>query len=235
MISAVILTKNEEKNIARCLKNLLWCDEILLIDDYSTDNTLNVAKRFKAKVYSRGLNNDFADQRNFGLTKATHEWILFIDADEIVSKELAREIREEIASRSADGYLLKRVGWIDEWVLRLAKKGAGKWRREVHEVWDIKGNIKKLHSPLLHSPSEDLFKYLAKINFYSSLHAKSNISEGKNVNLIKIVFWPVFKFILNFIVKRGYTDGVHGFVVAIMMSFHSFLAWSKQWELQKDK
>src|SRR5216684_4115292 len=101
MITVVILTKNEENNIRNCINSLLWCDEIIIIDDYSTDATLleisNLkSQNLKIKIFKRKLNNDFAIQRNFGLSKAKGEWILFIDADEIVSKLLKREILSKI-------------------------------------------------------------------------------------------------------------------------------------------
>src|SRR3990167_11562432 len=94
MISAVVLTKNEEKNIERCINSLLWCDEIVIIDDYSEDETINKIKNAKVKIFQRKLNGDFAGQRNFGLEKASGEWVLFVDSDEEVSRELREEILE---------------------------------------------------------------------------------------------------------------------------------------------
>ena len=100
MISVVVLTKNEEKNIEECLKTLQWCDEIVVVDDFSTDKTVSLAKRLGAKIFERNLEDDFSQQRNFGLGKATGEWVLFIDADERVSQNLASEIREQVANLS---------------------------------------------------------------------------------------------------------------------------------------
>lgn len=246
-ISAVVLTKNEEKLIGKCLTNLTWCDEIIVIDDDSTDNTASEARKYKAKVFKRSLNGDFSAQRNFGLEKAKGNWILFIDADEIVTDPLASEIKKKTKSTRFNGFLANRKlifmdkkmnggEWGGIWLLRLAKKESGKWERAVHEEWRVKGSVGKLSSPLLHSPTNSLSEFVQKINFYSQIHARSNETEGKSSNLIKVIFWPFFKFINNYLFKRGYKDGVHGFVYAAFMSFHSYLAWSNQWiKSQKTK
>ena len=230
-ISAVIITKNEEQNIQECLESLIFCDEIIVIDDNSTDKTVEIAKSFGAKVYERALNSDFSAQRNYGLSKAKGEWVLFVDADEVVSPKLAEEIKEATKSEYS-GFYIKRVGVIDEYILRLGK--GGKWHRKIHEEWSVKGKVGKLSSPLLHSPTFQLKSFLAKINYYSTLHAKSNSIEGKKSNLIKIIFWPIYKFFYYFVIKRGYR-AKNGFVFSALMGAHSFLSWAKLWELQKDK
>src|SRR2546430_14337530 len=103
MISAIILTKNEEKNIKACLEGLLWCDEVIIIDDYSEDKTVAIAKQKGAKVHLHDLNNNFSEQRNLGLEKAKGEWVLFVDADECVSSALAYEIMHQVLDQLA-GY-----------------------------------------------------------------------------------------------------------------------------------
>jgi len=246
MISAVVLTNNSENTISQCLSSVSWVDELIVIDDYSKDKTVSVARKFGAKVYERKLNSDFAAQRNFALAKASGEWILYIDSDEVVTNKLKKEIQEATKNSSVNGFLLKRqdifmgkmmVGgeWGNAWLLRLARKTAGKWSRQVHEVWNTEGEVRKLSFPLLHSPHPDLRGFLAKLDFYSSLHAQSNLEQGKKSNFLKIIFLPVFKFIYNFFVKSGYKDGVHGFVYGAFLSLHSFLAWSKLWLLQKER
>lgn len=249
MISAVVLAKNEEKNIKDCLDSLKWCDEIVVINDYSEDKTAEVAKKHGAEVYKHALNNNFASQRNFGLEKARGEWVLFIDADERVSRELAREIKYEISkikNNETVGFYLKRRDfmWNKELkhgetgnirLLRLAKRDTGKWRRAVHEVWDVKGEIGTLDNPLIHYSHQTLREFLADIDWMSTLHAEENKKEGKSSNLLKIIFYPKLKFFDSWILKLGFLDGTPGFMVAIMMSLHSFLAWSKLWLAQRDE
>lgn len=236
MISAIVLTKNEEKNIEACLKTLQWCGEIIVVDDYSEDRTVEIAKRNGAKVYLHRLGNDFAAQRNFGLSKAIGEWVLFVDADERVTPAL----REEIANGGTnyDGFNLKRQDYFGgRWLrhgetanvklLRLGKRAAGKWQRKVHEFWDIKDNIGELKNPLLHYPHPNLDDFLGHINFYSTLHAEAFYEHGVKPNPFWIIVNPLGKFIINWIFKLGFLDGTAGLMMALIMSFHSFLAWSK--------
>jgi glycosyltransferase involved in cell wall biosynthesis len=234
VISAVVITRNEEDNIRPCLIGLDWCDEVVVVDDFSEDRTVKLAGEFGAKVYKRKLNNNFSTQRNFGLNKTRGEWVLFIDADEKVSSELAQEIQEKIKNTSYSGFLIKRKGIIEDYLLRFARRGSGFWVREVHETWQVRGRIGKLHSPILHSTPE-VGGLIEKINKYSTIHALGNKNEGKKVNIFKIIFMPIFKFLYYFIVRRAYKEGSHGFVFSSLMSFHSFLAWSKQWENQNSR
>lgn len=244
-ISAVILSKNEEKNIASCVGSLNFCDEVILVDDNSTDKTVEIASNLGARVLTRSLDRDFASQRNFGLERAKGEWILFIDADERVSQKLQKEIVAEISKPSqVKGYYLRRedIIWGKRFrfgetpslkLLRLARKGFGSWKRKIHEVWEVDDFTKILKNPLIHYPHQSLSIFIDEINFYSSLHAQENIKEGKHSSILKIILWPKLKFFQNTILRLGILDGTHGFVVALIMSFHSFLAWSKQWLKQR--
>ena len=237
-LSAVILVKNEEKNIQRCIESLDFADEIIIIDDFSVDKTLQIARKYKTKILNRQLNDNFASQRNFGLKKATCEWVLFIDADEIVTAELKSEIIKNVNDTTYKAFYLQRrdvfMGktmrageWGKKKLLRLAKKDSGVWTRAVHEYWDVNEKAGLLHSPLLHFPHATLSEFIGSIDFYSTLHSSEHNKVGVKPNLIKIVVYPALKFIDNFFVRGGFRDGVYGFVFSVMMSFHSFLAWSK--------
>ena len=246
-ISAVVLSKNEEKNIKECLESLKFCNEIIVVDDFSQDDTVRIAKSSGAKVYSRRLNNDFAAQRNYALDKCSSEWILFTDADERITERLAAEIANINNQTSKDtGFYIRREDTI--WgkrlkhgefgttlLLRLAGKDAGKWKRAVHEYWDVKGKKGQLKNPILHYPHQSLREFISAVNWHSSLHSEANLKEGKKSNIFKIILYPKLKFLNNWIIKRGFLDGTEGFVAALMMSFHSFLAWSKQWIKQQEK
>ncbi len=241
MISAVILTKNEEKNLPQCLESLKWCNEIVVIDDNSTDKTIEIAKKSGAKFFVHSLNNNFAQQHNFGLGKAKGDWVLFVDADERVSPELAQEIKEKIKSSKLNGFYLKRQeffsskalkhGETAHYLLRLGRKGKGNWRREVHEIWEIKGEIGKLKNPLLHYSHPTLSEFIEHINNFSTLHAQVLLKEGVKPSLFRIITNPLAKFIQNYIFRLGFLDGTSGIIVALMMSFHSFLARAKLYQL----
>lgn len=245
-ITGIVLSKNEEENIVECLKSLKFCDEIIVVDDFSEDKTVDIAKSLGAKVFKRRLSSDFAGQRNFGLKKAKGEWVIFVDPDERATKKLASEIVQVINNSELDlaGLLFKRTDAFfgreilhseqgRTKLLRMAKRGSGKWQRKVHETWNVQGKIYELKNPLKHYPHNTLKDFIRNINDFSTIHAKANFDEGKRSGIFKILVWPVLKFIDNFFVKAGFLDGVHGVVLALMMSFHSFLAWSKLWLIQK--
>ncbi len=253
MLSAVILTKNEERKIQGLIKSLSFASEIIVVDDYSLDKTVPLAKKFGARVYTRHLNEDFAAQRNFGLKQAKNNWVLFVDADEIIPQALANEIIDNIKKSHYVGFYIRRKGmWLGkamnwgEWsetkilpkyghnrLLRLGKKGAGTWLRHVHEYWAIAGPTGELKNVLIHTGGDNLKKNINSINFQARLHALANQEEGKKASLLRILAMPTVKFVLNFFLKLGFRDGTHGFVHAILMSQHSFLAWSQLYLKQK--
>lgn len=249
MISAIILTKNEEKNIAECLESLSWCDERIIIDDHSSDKTVDIAKKMGVKVFLRTLDGDFAAQRNFGLEKAEGDWILFIDADERVNSALWFEIMERTNNPldAYDAYYLKRkdVIWGKELqygevgnlkLLRLGKKGAGLWEGRVHEQWKVKGNTFTLNNALMHYPHQTVGEFLKEINYYTDLRSSELYTRKVRVAWWAILLYPSGKFVINYFFKRGFLDGLPGLVFALLMSFHSFLVRSKLWLLwQKEK
>jgi len=234
----VVLAKDEEKNLPDCLESIKWCDEMILIDDDSTDKTVEIAKKFNAKVFTHALDNNFAQERNFGSQKTQGEWILFLDADERISPELKKEILEAIKKPNVNGFFLKRQDFFggralkygetaNVRLLRLGRKGKGEWQREVHETWEIRGEIGELKSPLLHHSHPTVSEFLEHINFHSTLHAQALKKEDVKPSLLRIIFYPKAKFIQNYLFKLGFLDGTPGVIVALMMSFHSFLAQAK--------
>lgn len=247
MISAVVITKNEERNIGECLASVSWCDEIIVIDDNSTDKTIEMAKKAKAKIYTHSLGNNFSEQRNFGLDKAKGDWILFVDADERVSSALWYEIMQHTndSINNYSGFYVKRrdVMWGKQLshgetgnikLLRLAKKSSGRWMGKVHEVWVVDGKKAILNNVLTHYPHNSVEKFLKEINFYTDLRSKELYDKKVKVTWISIILFPTGKFIRNYILKQGFRDGIPGLVLAMMMSFHSFLVRGKLWLMQQN-
>jgi glycosyltransferase involved in cell wall biosynthesis len=243
MISAIILTKNEEKNIKDCLESLSWCDEKIVIDDQSVDKTCEIAQKLGAKIYVHPLTN-FSDQRNYAMEKAKGDWVIFIDADERISQALWYEIMQHINEpfENLSGFFLKRIDimWGRQLrygesgtlkLLRLAKKNSGKWTGDVHEKWHISGNIETLNNSLYHYPHPSIEDFLREINQYTDLRAKELYRQKIKVNWLSITLYPKAKFILNYFIKLGFLDGLPGLVIALMMSFHSFLVRGKLWLL----
>lgn len=244
MISVVILTKNAENSIQQAIESVSWADEVIVVDDNSTDTTHKIVKDHKALLWNHALENDFSQQRIFGLEKAKGDWVLFIDDDERVSPKLRDEIRKEIARNETTicGYYIKRIDivWGKELkhgetgnatFLRLARKNFGIWKDPVHEYWDIQGRTPTLKNPLYHNPHKNISEFIRKINLYSTIRAnylfKNNIKESP----LAIFGKPFGKCMFNLIILQGYKDGTIGVIHALLMSFHSYLVRAKVWEL----
>lgn len=255
MISVVVLAKNEEENLYRCLKSVSWADEILVVDDNSLDKTAQIAGSLGAVVLKHPLNDDFASQRNFALSKvyteqgrsAKNDWVFFLDADEEVSVELQVEILKAInkADQKCSAFYFKRNDffggkWLkhgeiaDVKILRLARKTSGCWERKVDEIWKVKGRTKTLKAPLKHFSHPDLLQFLENINKRSSQNALVFFNEGVKLNMTE---WlkPLGKFIFNFFFRLGFLDGVPGFIFAVLMSLHSFIVRAKLYLLWRRK
>lgn len=249
MISAVVLTKNEEKNIIDCIESIQFCDEIIIIDDNSTDRTLDLVERFdeKIKVFKRDLNGNFSLQRKFGVEKTTNDWVLFIDADERVGSGLATEIKENAIPNSVyGGFLIPRIDHM--WgrklkhgetgnikLLRLFNKQKGNLKGVVHETWETRSRVGLLTNPIKHFPHPTISQFLKEINFYTDLRAKELYEQGVKVGFLSIILYPKGKFIVNYFLKLGFKDGMPGLVHAIVMVFHSFLVRGKLWLLWQKK
>lgn len=247
MISAVVLTHNEEKNIENCINALSFCDEIVVLDDSSTDQTIMIAKKLKVKVISRVSNGNFSEQRNFALTEAKGDWILFVDADEIVTNELKKSIGEVFKKDSPITYYIKRRDFFwgkeliygetakarNKGIIRLVRKNSGVWRGLVHEEFIFSGESGILSGFLDHYPHQTLKEFIYDINSYSTIRAKELLQQGKQPNILKIIFYPLGKFLLTYFIYLGFLDGPAGFCYAFMMSFHSFLVRAKVYQYVK--
>lgn len=241
MISAIVLTYNDELTIERTLLSLAWCDEVIVIDDSSTDKTVVIARLNHAKVFQHTLDADFAAQRNFGLSKANGDWVLFVDSDEVIGKELAAEIQKSLEVDCAGFYVHRRdwmfgralthgeTGRVN--LLRLAKKESGLWHRPVHEVWEVKGEVGQLVHPIDHYPHPDVAQFIKEINWYTTINARHMHEKNIRVPAWQILLYPVGKFFVDYVWYLGFLDGTPGAIVAIMMSFHSFLTRAKLWLL----
>lgn len=247
MITVIVLAKNEEENIKRCLKSVSWADEILVIDDSSTDKTVEIAEAFGARVIKHSLEADFGRQRNFAISKAKNDWIFFLDADEEISLELKDEILRVLSQKpqkTSAFYFKRNDFFMGKWlkygetghvkILRLAKKGMGKWERKVDEVWKVTSESKIFKNPLRHYSHSNLSQFLESINNRSTLNSFVFFNEGKKLDFFE---WlkPFLKFIQNYFFKLGFLDGVSGFVFAVLMSLHSFMVRAKLYLLWRKK
>jgi glycosyltransferase involved in cell wall biosynthesis len=251
MYSAVVLAKNEEINIIRCLRSLLWCDEIIILDDNSTDKTENHVKQFALQLkkkkpdiqfIGKPLKNDFSGQRNFALDQAKGPWVIYLDADEEIPPALSAEIKNNIknAADKVVGFQLKRKDYFVGRFLRygetaqvrltrIVKKGKGQWKGKVHEELVIDGSTVSLVNSILHYPHPDIRSFLSQINFYTDLLVLDWLKTKKKIYASDILVYPLGKFIQNYLFRLGFLDGTAGLIMALMMSLHSFLARGKYW------
>jgi glycosyltransferase involved in cell wall biosynthesis len=245
-ISAVIITYNEEKRLEAALKSIQKiASEIVVVDSFSMDDTVKVAKKYDAKVYKREWTN-YADQKNYANKKASHPWILSLDADERLSPGLQREILALKAGEPEEtGFSMPRqVYYLGKWILhsgwypdrkiRLFKKEDAFWQGEyVHEELVIKGKVTKLESPLFHLTYRDIQDHLKRINQFSGLGAQKLYASGKKCRWYHLVFLPPQRFIKSFFLKAGILDGFAGFVIAMLHSYAIFARYAKLKEIWK--
>jgi glycosyltransferase involved in cell wall biosynthesis len=245
-ITCVILTHNEEKNLKRALssiKNL--ADEIIFLDEFSTDNTKKIASDFSAKIFENKNSTDFSMARNLGLQKAKNDWVLFLDADEEFVGEVGEIEAEDLKKISA--FRIKRTDYLwgreiehgesGSWKkARLIKKDGGEFAGKVHEEFEPTQNVVDLGKCFLrHYPHQTMGEYLHDINSYSSTRARELFEVGKQSNVLAIVAYPVGKFLYDYFILLGFLDGIRGFIIAALMSFYSFLVRAKLYILNRDK
>ncbi|MEO8666828.1 MAG: glycosyltransferase family 2 protein [Ignavibacteria bacterium] len=243
-VSALIICKNEEKNIEECIKSVLWCDEIVLIDSFSIDRTISIAEKYSPKIFQNEWKG-FAVQRKFGLTKATNEWVLAIDADERCSKELEEEIRSLMKKEkiSENGFeiprksfflnkWIKHGGWYPNYQLRLFRRDLAELtERLVHESYFVKGQISRLKNDILHYTVTSIAEYVNKVNTYSDLSAAEKTGR-KKIKFLDIFIMPRIAFIQQFLLKGNFLDGTEGLMVSNFHMITKLLNNMKIWELQ---
>lgn len=243
-ISAVVITYNEEQNIPRCLQSLAWVDELIVVDSFSTDRTLELSQRYTARLFQHAYDGDIR-QRERGFAVATGDWFLYIDADEEVTPELANEIRSVISQPSPqNGYEIPRRikafgkwiaygGWYPDYTLRLFRRGGyTPIVAEVHGGFRVDGGTGRLSGILNHYTYDSIEQYLEKMNFYTSLHVSGKLKEAssRHVPIRKILLSPFSYFLRKYISTRGYKDGMAGFLLAVLGSIYTLALYAKLWE-----
>ena len=243
-VSGLIICNNEEKNIEECIKSIRWCDEIILIDSYSIDNTLAIAEKYTDKIFQNEWKG-FAEQRKYALTKTNYEWIFSLDADERCTPELEIEIKKLMSKNIIpdNGFeiprksfflnkWIKHGGWYPNHQLRLFRKEAASIsERLVHECYKVTGKTGKLKNNILHYTVSSVTEYVNKINRYSGLSALEKVNK-KKIGYIDILVLPAFAFFQQFILKGNFLDGTAGLMVSKFHMMTKLLNNMKLWELQ---
>jgi glycosyltransferase involved in cell wall biosynthesis len=248
-ISSIVICKNEEKNISRCLESLRQVsDEIIVVDSFSEDKTVDIARDIATKVFQREFVS-YGDQKNWAISQAIHNNILSLDADECLSDELIVEL-EELKKRNIDCayFFTRRINFCGQWIkygswnpdqkIRLWDRRSGRWNTPlVHERVEIDENYKIgfLNSPILHYTSHSIDAHIGQINRFSSLKAKELLENNVKPNFIQLFIKPCWKFFWAYIIKLGFLDGYFGFIIAKNSAFGQYLRYAKLYQLRKER
>lgn len=244
MISATIITFNEEHDLPRCLKNLDFVQEVIVVDSGSTDRTVEVAKQLGAKVIHEPWHG-YGAQKNFAMKQAKGPWVLNIDADEVITPELRNEILEEIRTPNAFGYAIARKtfymgrwirygGWYPNYVTRLVRKEDSHWTEpNVHEELIAVGDLKRLKNPMLHYTFSDIADQVRTNMRYAKQGALDLKAKGVRPSYLRLLFKPLAKFVETYVAKFGFLDGLPGFIISVNAAHSMFLKHAYLFELYK--
>jgi glycosyltransferase involved in cell wall biosynthesis len=246
-LTVIIPVFNEEQNLEDCLRGLTWADEILVVDSFSRDGTLSIARRYTDRILQHEYVNSAA-QKNWTIPQARHDWVLIVDADERMTDGLREEIRRVLGTDGGppcDGYRIRRqtyfwgkriryCGWQNDRVLRLFNRRKGRYEeKEVHADVVIQGTTGDLESPLIHYTYRDFKHYFSKFQRYTDWGAKELQKQGQRARWYHLLLHPAFRFLRMYVFQRGFLDGLHGLVLCLLAAFSVFTKYAKLWELNQ--
>lgn len=245
-LSVVIITKNEENNIADCLNSVQWADEAVVVDDFSQDRTVEIARRFTDKIFQRRMDVE-GIHRNWAYQKAKNEWVLSLDADEMTTAELGAEIKKlletpprfngfAIPLRNYIGdHWVRHGGWYPAGKLRLFRKD--KFRYEevgVHPRAHLDGEWSCLKSDIIHKGYPDFGHFLSSLNWQTQQEGKKWVDDKRKMSFGFAMQKAVGRFFKTFVMKKGYKDGFVGFMVAFFAGLYQIMSYARYWELKRD-
>ena len=245
-LTVIVLTLNEERNIAACLESLAWADKLVVFDSFSTDRTVDLAREAGAEVLQHPFEN-YAQQRNAALERVEAGWIFFVDADERATPELAAEIRavtagdrEEVAwwvprHNYIFGHLTLGAGWYPDYQLRLVRQGRARWQRPVHEVAVVDGPEGHLQNTLVHYNYADLADFVARQEKYTDYDAGILLQQGIRPRFYTPYRQAVHQFWWRFVTLRGVQDGWHGLRLSLLMAYYEAVKYRRLARLWEEK
>ncbi len=245
-LSVVVISLNEEANIGRTLESVQWADEILLVDSGSTDRTVEIARSLRAQVFTEPWKGMSA-QKNSAMDKATCDWVLQLDADEVVEPRLREEIQEILRTNPPIdacwipfkhhfmGRWMRHGGFYPDHKIRMVRRGRGRYaERIVHPAIEVSGPTRKLSGALLHYGYPDLHYYLGHMNQYSTESAQVLLAKGaRGFNPVNILLRPVAQFLYNYVFRLGFLDGREGLLLHLYHAVYVSWKYAKAWELSR--
>jgi hypothetical protein len=246
-LTAIILTYNEAAHIQACIESLRFADSIIVLDSFSTDDTITLVRTAGAAIYQQKF-EDYPQQRNAALSKASDGWVLFVDADERVTAELVAEIREKISRTEFAGFRIPRnnyifgrltrgAGWYPDYQTRLLRTGKAHYdpTRKVHEVVILDGDEGTLENPLIHYNYRDGKQFAEKQRRYSAYDARILFTQGVKPKPRNYVLQPLRQFWWRFVTLKGYQDGLHGLRLSLLMGWYEFRKYQQLGKLWRNE
>lgn len=243
-ITAIIPTLNEEERIQNSLKSAEFADEIIVIDSYSTDNTVEIVTQSKARLLQRKF-DDFSSQKNYAIDQASNDWIVWIDADEVLSPELQAEIKKVVENpKEYVGFYIYRVfffkgkrmrytGTQNDKLIRVFNRKFCRYEGKVHEKIKAEGKLATLENRIMHYSYISFDRYIIKLNQHSALKAEELFEKGMLITPFHIIIKPIARFIKHYFVKLGFLDGFYGFIISFALSYGVLVRYIKLWNLKQ--
>ena len=244
-ITAIIPTLNEEIHIVDAIKSVSFADEIIVIDSFSSDKTIEIAEKYNVKIIKRKF-DDFSSQKNFAIAKAKYDWIYILDADERVTPEVKKEILEAIENpKGFIGFYVRRAfyfsdkkvnysGFQRDKVIRLFLKEFCNYEGRVHETINANGKLGFFKNKIDHYSYRNYDHYISKLNHYAAIRAKQLHEQGKKVNLFHILIKPPVRFFIHYVVRLGFLDGFTGFLIARTQAYGVLTRYIKLWLFNRE-
>jgi len=242
-LSVYMITYNNERTVRKALESVRWADEVVVVDSFSDDKTVEICRGFTDKVLQRKWPG-FRDQYQHAAEQTSHPWVLFRDADEEISGELAQEIRTAVNADGggADGFMAHRRnqylgrwirygGWYPDCEIRLYRRDRGRWEGGLFAKVAVRGKVGSLTHPYLHYPYRDISEQIQRADRYSKTAAEEMFQEGQRCRMVDLLFRPFFRFVKEYLLKSGFRDGVPGLVIITTTMFYVFMKYAKLWEL----
>ena len=243
-ISVAIITRNEERNIRECLESVRWADEIVVVDNGSTDRTPAICREYGARFFPEDWKG-YSGQKNSAIEKTRNEWVLSLDADERIPPDLFREMKQNLdQDPSVNGYWIprknfflgrwiRRCGWYPDLNLRLFRKNRGRFgERAVHESVEIEGKTAVLGNPLIHETYRSLSDFFQRMDRYSTLAAEEMHRKGRRFRWTDALFRPPFTFLQMYLLRAGFLEGYSGWLLCVLYSFYTFAKYIKLKEIR---